>query len=189
MDEQLMHEVSGMWNWMLNQLGWSGELGWFKIAILVLALLGVIFLMRRLFGSSPVGGGGGSSVIYPSGRQTGFPTSFYVGDRRLGDFSVPKSIYDFKVPTSTPDLSNLRKPVTVDLERARKLFIPPRPDKSGRRREAAFPREEDSEKSPGSRQGNGKPRRPHPDVKLDWDLAEKLFIPNFAGKNGQPRRR
>jgi len=187
--EQLMQEVSGMWNWMLNQLGWGGELGWFKIAILVLALLGAIFLLRRLLGGSSVGGGGSSTVIYPSQRQRGFPTSFYVGDRRMGDFSVPKDVYDFKVPTPIPNLSNLRKPVSLDLERAKKLFIPPIPSNPGRDPKAAISRRDDSKESTGTRQDNGETGVRRPDVKLDWDLAGKLFIPNFPGKNGKLGRR
>jgi hypothetical protein len=178
--EQLMQEVSGMWNWMLSQLGWGGELGWFKIAVLVLAFFGAIFLLRRLFGGSSVGGGGGSTVIYPPERQRGFPTSFYVGGRRLGDFSVPKNVYDFKVPTSTPDLSNLRKPASLDLERAKKLFIPPIPSNPGRDPKTAFSRRDEDNRGTRSRR---------PEVKLDWDLAGKLFIPNFPGKNGGLRKR
>ena len=165
--EQLMQEVLGVWNWMLNQLDWGGELGWFKIAILVLAFFGTIFLLRRLFGGSSVGGGGGSTVIYPSERQRGFPTSFYVGNRRLGDFSVPKNVYDFKVPTSTPDLSNLRKPASLDLERAKKLFIPPISTNHRRDRKAAFSHRDNSKESSRTCQGKGEPKISPPDVKLD----------------------
>jgi hypothetical protein len=159
------------------------------IAVLVLAFLGVIFLLRRLFGGSSVGGGGGSTVIYPSERQRGFPTSFYVGNRRLGDFSVPKNVYDFKVPTSTPDLLNLRKSVSLDLERAKKLFIPPIPTNSGRYPKAVISRQDDGKQPAGTRQDKGETGVSRPDMKLDWDLAGKLFFPNFPGKNGGQRKR
>jgi len=187
--EQLMQEVSGMWNWMLSQLGWGGEPGWFQIVVLVLAFLGVIFLLRRLFGDNSVGGGGSSTIIYPSVRQRGFPTSFYVGNRRLGDFGVPKDIYDFKVPSPTPGLSNLRKPVSLDLEKARKLFMPSIPSNPRRDPKATISRRYDSKESTGTRQDNGETGGRRPDVKLDWGLAGKLFIPNFPGKNGKLGRR
>jgi len=190
MVNQLWSEIMTFWNWLLSQLGWSGSsLGWLKITVLVLALFGALFVLRRLLGGSSVGGGGGSTVVYPSERQRGFPTSFYVGNRRLSDFSVPKDVYDFRVPVSTPNLSNLRKSVPLNLEKAKKLFIPPSPSKPRGGREAAFSREGDSVESSGSNQDNKEPKVPSPGVKLDWDLAGKLFIPNFPGKNGKLRRR
>jgi hypothetical protein len=102
---------------------------------------------------------------------------------------VPKNVYDFKVPTSTPDLSNLRKPASLDLERAKKLFIPQIPSNPRRDPKAAFSCRDESKESFRTRQGKGEPKTSPPDVKLDWDLAGKLFIPNFSGKNGGHRKR
>jgi len=184
--EQLMKEISGMWNWFLSQLGWGGELRWFKIVILVLALLGAIFLLRRLLGGSSVGGGGGSTIIYPPERQRGFPTSFYVGQRRLDDFSVPKNVYDFKVPTPTPDLSNLRKPVSLDLERAKTLFTSQLSSNLGRETKTAFSHQNGSKEPPGTHQENGETGGRRSEVKLDWDLAGKLFIPDFPSESAEP---
>jgi hypothetical protein len=115
--------VMGWWNWILNQLGWSGELGWFKILVLVLAFLGAIFILRRLFGGAT--SGGGSTVVYPpTERQRGLPTRFYTGSEKLTNFTVSPEVYDFKVPSPTPDLSRLRKPLQVDMEKAKELFVP-----------------------------------------------------------------
>jgi hypothetical protein len=67
-----------------------------------------------------------------SKRQRVFPTNFYVGNRKLGDFKVPKNVYNFGVPTSTPNLSNLRKPLSVNWDLAGKLFIPNFPGSNGK---------------------------------------------------------
>lgn len=132
MVEQLAQEVSEVWPWMMNQLGWASEPGWFKISILVLAFIGVMVLLRRLLGGSSVGGGRGAPYDYSSGRHRGFPNSFYVGSRRLGDFGMPKEVYDFRVPSPKPDMSNLRRPLSLDLDTASNLFIPPTPGNPSR---------------------------------------------------------
>ena len=70
--------------------------------------------------------------------QGGLTTSDYVGSPKLSDFSIKPEVYDFSVPSPTPDLSELRKPIEVINEEfyvakpmgislnwdlARKLFI------------------------------------------------------------------
>jgi len=63
-------------------------------------------------------------TVTPNLKNRGLPTSFYVGNSRLGDFSVPSKMYDFKVPTPEPDLSSLREPASVNFNLARWLFVP-----------------------------------------------------------------
>lgn len=121
---QFISELQGIWNWILTQLGWSGHLNWVHIVVLILALIGAMVVVRNLIGGHSVGGGG-STVVYPQSReQKGLPTSFYVGNKKLSDFSVKPEVYDFKVPSPTLNLSKLREPLNSNMELARKLLLP-----------------------------------------------------------------
>lgn len=198
--EQLLGELIGMFDWVTAQLGWEGSLGWFQILLLVLAVVGTLVIARNLIGgSSRGGGGGGSSVVYPpQGVSRGFPTSFYVGDKKLGSFGVKKEVYDFRVPTPTPNLSMLREPVKLDIEKASKLFLMPQcprgvdrglnepnqrteptvsrklatlgPDSAGAQLGQQAERISSQEKENVVGELSSRPAGP------DWSLARKLFV-------------
>lgn len=189
--EELIGELLPMWNWLLTQLGWEGiQLSWVHFLFLALALVGALIVLRNLIGGRSGGGGGGSyGVAPPSGRQGGLPTRYYTGDPRLGDFSIPPGVYDFKVPSPTPDLSGLRGPVKMDLNKARELFVP-----AGRRHSDSLKRNTEGE-IPGlnlpagsgveeersiaaNSSGTSQPAAPT-SSKPNWELAKKLFIPSF----------
>ena len=53
----------------------------------------------------------------------GFGPKLHIANPGLCDFSVPKKLYDFRTPSVVPDLSNLRKPLQVDWDMARRLFV------------------------------------------------------------------
>jgi len=150
MPQTIPSELINWWNWLLSQLGWSGSLNWVQIVVLVLAVLGACAILRRLFG----GGGGGSSstVIYPAERR-GFTTRAYTANPKLSDFSVPKEVYNFRMPSPRIKTNGLTRQVNVDMDKARKLFIPPTPI-------------------------SGQTRSPNKEP--DWTLAQKLFVPNFS---------
>jgi len=90
------------WDWLIAQLGWTGDLSWTKIVFIGLAVLGAISLLRRL---------SGSKIGYPVGR--GSSLDLYLPNKRLGDFRVNPDIYKFGSPVSTK----------FNWELARKLFI------------------------------------------------------------------
>jgi len=137
--EQLIGEANKLFDWVTTQAGWSSPLGWFQILLLVLAVVGALVIIRNLIGSHSSGGGGGGS--YSTGYQPkgpgGLPTSYYVGSKRLGSFSIKDEVYNFKVPSSTPNLSKLREPVNFDIEKAEKLFLM-RPAQSGNQQAASM---------------------------------------------------
>ena len=125
--EQFIGELVGVFDWVTTQLGWEGSLGWFQILLLVLAVVGALVIARNLIGGSSGRGGGYTSAFQPSqSGPRGLPTSYYVGSKRLGDFSIKSDVYDFRIPSPKPNLSKLREPIKLDLEKAKKLFfIPP----------------------------------------------------------------
>ena len=53
----------------------------------------------------------------------GFGPKLHIAISGLCDFSVSKELYDFRTPSVVPDLSNLRKPLQVDWDMARRLFV------------------------------------------------------------------
>ena len=53
----------------------------------------------------------------------GFGPKLHIANPGLCDFSVPKELYDFRTPSVAPDLSNLRNPLQVDWDMARRLFV------------------------------------------------------------------
>ncbi len=198
--EQVLTEVQGIWSWIQTQLGWSGDANWVKILVIVLAALGALMVLRNLLGGHS-GGGVGSTVVYPQERQNGLPTKYYVGDSKLSNFSIPDEVYDFKVPSPKPNLTNLRKPVNLNMDLAKKLFV------TSVVREAAFStrNSSDSEESSRHNQDNSEPGLPTEgsvgeysklsnDNKIsrnlgtpltfnpDWELAQKLFIPKLRRK-------
>ena len=128
------------------------------IVVILVLILGTalllsipILLFRKLFGSQERRGQDtGSTGQRVRGRQWGFPTSFYVGDSKLGSLKVDQKLYDFRTPKFTPNLDKLRNPASVDLDAARKLFL-----------------------------GKGLVDCPHelPKLLLDMDKAKDLFIP------------
>ena len=52
-----------------------------------------------------------------------FGPKLHIANPRLCDFSVPKELYNFRSRSVVPDLSNLRKPLQVDWDMARRLFV------------------------------------------------------------------
>jgi len=166
MPEEAVTEAQGMWEWFLAQFGLEGvELGWGHLVLLVLALIGVSVVLRSLLGGRSVSSGsGGSTVAYPQGgRLGGLPTKYYIGSEKLSDFSTPRGVYDFKVPTPTPDLSKLRKPLNMDLNKAKELFIPA----GGQRPDSLELKDEGESSEPAPPAG----------PTLDLEMARKLFVP------------
>lgn len=204
MIEQLLSEMQETFNWVLNQLGWSGELNWIKILVLVLAILGALMILRNTLGGGRSVGGRSTSVTYPQGRQFSLPTKYYTGNSKLSDFSVPEEVYDFKVPSPKPDLSNLRKPISFNMDLARQLFIPPVQGLSVQSRDEEMERMPSSKGSPASRPDEGKESQGDqsseessnlsnydsvsrnlgtpPTFNPNWELAKKLFIPSIRRK-------
>lgn len=127
MTEEVLVTLQSLWYWVMNQLGWEGiQLGWFPILLLVLAVVGALVILRNLLGSHSGGGGSGGvpySPYAPLPNQRGFTTRFYTGSSKLGDFSVPPQVYNFKVPSPTPNLSKLREPLSLNLEKAREMYL------------------------------------------------------------------
>ena len=169
---EIIGEVVGAFNWVLSQLGWDiGSLSWVHIVLLVLAAVGILVVTRNLIGGHSGGGGSGGTVVYPQSREPrGLPTSFYTGSSRLGDFSIPKEVYNFRVPSPTPNLAELRKPVKLDMEKASQLFTMPKvttPAPDLRVQATNFQAfSNKSSSAPG-------PAGP------DWELARKLFVTGF----------
>lgn len=201
MIEQLLSEMQETFNWVLNQLGWSGELNWIKILVLVLAILGALMILRNTLGGGRSVGGRSTSVTYPQGRQFSLPTKYYTGNSKLSDFSVPEEVYDFKVPSPKPDLSNLRKPASFNMDLAGQLFVP-----SVGRGAAPSTNSSDSEESSRHNRGNSESGSPTegsseessnlsndnsvsrnlgtpPTFNPNWGLAKRLFIPNVRRKS------
>lgn len=190
--EQLIDELRPIWNWILAQLGWQGvELSWVHILVIALAIIGALIILRNLLGGHS--GGGSSHVVYPPAeRQRGLPTRYYTGSERLSDFSVSPEVYDFKVPSPTPDLSRLRELVSLDLDKARELFVP-----AGRQRSDSLKSNNEGEvpeqNLPAGPQEGGERRvaadssgTPQPATlffKPNWELARKLFIPNLRRRD------
>jgi len=178
-----------MWEWILVQLGWQGiELGWVQILVLVFTLVGALIVLRNLIGGRS-GGGGGSTIAYPpSERQSGLPIKYYIGSERLGDFSISPGVYDSKVPSPTPNLSELRKPIRMDLEKAKELFLPAgrrSPDSLKVHSEGEIPGQDLSagsgegvERSVAA-DGSGTSQPASPSFRPDWELASKLFVPRM----------
>ena len=174
---EIIGEVVGAFNWILLQLGWDiGSLSWVHIVLLVLAAVGILVVTRNLIGGHSGGGGSGGAVVYPQSREPrGLPTNYYTGSSRLGDFSIPQKVYDFKVPSPTPNLAGLRGPVKLDMEKAGQLFItssqpktvPPVADLQVQATNFhAFSNKSSSEPGPAG---------------PDWELARKLFVTGFKG--------
>lgn len=201
MIEQLLGELSGTWNWALSQLSWSGELNWVKIVVLVLAFLGCLMLLRNLLGGGHSVGGGGSTIVYPQDRQEGLSTKYYVGSSKLSDFSIPGEVYDFKVPSPEPNLSNLRRPLNLNMDLASKLFVSP----VGREAVSSTENSSDSVESSRHNRDDSESGSPtgvsveeHSNLsndykvsrnlgapltfKPDWELAQKLFVPRLRRK-------
>lgn len=168
--EQLIEEVSGLFGWVTTQLGWEGSLGWFQILLLALAVVGALVVARNLIGGRSGGGGGYSQSMgyLPLSGTRGLPTSYYVGSKRLGDFGVDKGVYDFKVPSPKPNLSKLREPVKLDIEKASRLFMVPNFTKPVIGPEARELPSQEKENVVGEIV----PKSSGP----DWDLARKLFV-------------
>ncbi len=119
--DELLGEITEKFSLLLAQLGWSDLTG-LKVLVLVLAFLGALSLLRRLLG----GGSSTSSstVVYPTTkRDRGLPTDTYTTRKELGDFSLPKEVYNFRAPSPEIDTSGLTKPSSVDLGLASKLFV------------------------------------------------------------------
>lgn len=188
--EQLIGELRVYWDWILTQLGWQGiQLSWVHILILALAFVGALLVLRNLLGGRS-GGGGGSTTIYPpSRRYRDLPTRYYTGGEKLNDFSVPPEMYNFKVPTSTPDLSKLRGQANLDLDKARRLFIPPvigQPFGVTREEKASVSSEnesggplKDGERSVAANGSGTSQPAASSWGKPNWELARKLFIPRL----------
>ena len=123
--EQLWGEIQFLFSKLLSLIGWEGiELTWVHWLVISLALVGVLVVLRNLIGGRSGGGGGGSSYSScPTGLSRGLPTSFYVGSKRMGDFSVPNRLYDFRTPTVEPRLDLLKGKVDLSLDKARSLFL------------------------------------------------------------------
>lgn len=190
MPQNVSDELINWWHWLLNQLGWSGSLNWVQIVVLILAVLGAGAVLHRLLGGG--GSGGSSTVILPPDRR-GLPTRAYTADPKLGDFSVPKEVYNFRMPSPAIKTSGLTGQVKLDMDKARKLFIPPASSTRQTRSSDKGPDWATAQKlfvsgiaeSKRARQpvsfGNiGQPVQPVP--RPDWNLARKLFVPNFEGR-------
>lgn len=172
MIEQLIGEITIGFDWVVSKLGWEGiPLTWVHYLLLGLAVVGALMMIRNLLGGGAGGGGGGSSAaVYPqSSRTAGLPTSAYTSSPKLSDFSIKPEVYDFRPPTPTPDLSPLRGPVGLDMEKARKMFLV------------------NSVKGPQVEENSSQEGRstdaPPPPTGPDWELARRLFIPG-SGKKG-----
>ena len=193
MIEQLLGEFKPYWDQLMVQLGWGdGPLSWVQILVIVLAAVGTLIILRNLIGGHSGGGGGGTSTVaYPPNERTkGLPTRYYTGSARMGDFSIPAKVYDFKVPSPTPNLSKLKESVNLDMDKARELFLP-----AGRRvsdslndfhtgesSESGLPAgpqtgEEKSSTSQFAVPFWGIRRHGSTYPSPDWKLARKLFIP------------
>lgn len=173
---EIIGEVVGAFNWVLSQLGWDiGSLSWVHIVLLVLAAVGILVVTRNLIGGhSGSGGGGSTAAYYPQNREPrGLPTSYYTGSSRLGDFSIPQRVYDFRVPSPTPNLAELRKSVKLDMEKAGQLFIMPNRPKTVPPVEDLQARSTDCQAFSDKGQSAPKPAGP------DWEKARELFIPRI----------
>jgi len=193
--------LQAIWYWLLTQLGWEGiELGWLPILVLVLAVVGALVVLRNLLGgrSGSGGGGGGNYPSYaPPLNQRGLTTKFYTGREGLSDFSVNPKVYDFKVPTPTPNLPKLREPLNLDLEKASSMYLVPnigasRSETMARNFQSIYGKE-DSRPEPGPASlttgeeqqcasNSGVTFQAATPSKLDWNLAAKLFVPNIRRK-------
>ena len=127
-------------------------------------------------------------------RRKGLPTSAYTANEKLSDFSIPKEVYNFKVPTPIPDLSKLREPVSMDLNKG--LLIPSVQGLSVQSRSKEMERMPSSKGSSAScsdveevpqgegieeeqsvaadSSGTSQPATSIP--KPNWELARKLFV-------------
>ena len=195
--ERLSGELGSIWEWLCNTLGWDvTNLTWVHWLVIALALVGALIILRNLIGGHS--GGGGSANIYPSAPTSmgrGFPTSFYTADRKVGNFSVPKEVYDFKVLTSTPKLNLLRQGVNLDMEKARELFVPAGPLTKGLTanlkpgdRDSGGAEKSSSVVGDASGKDAGEGERSvaadgsgtsQPATSPNWELASKLFIPRI----------
>jgi hypothetical protein len=151
---------------LANIFNWFSQWGPPQIAVAV--VLGIIILKFVLGGRSS---SSSNTTVLPSGSNSpargGFPTSMYTGSRKLSNFSVDKSVYDFKTPSPTPNTSSLRKPASPDMDLAKKMFL------------RSF-NTDIAKKSFGELEPQG--------GVLNMDKARDLFIPHFnsnvEGKNG-----
>ena len=172
-------DLINWWHWLLSQLGWNGSLNWVQIVVLVLAVLGACAILRRLFG----GGGSSSSstVIYPAERR-GFTTRAYTANSKLSDFSVPMEVYNFRMPSPRIKTSGLTRQINVDMDKGKKLFVPPNPTSS----QAKSNKEPDWTKArklfvpptPTAGQSRSPSKGP------DWNLAQKLCVPKVGETKG-----
>lgn len=209
MPRRFVSELQEAHNWIHTQLGLRGiHLTWRRILLLILVLvlvpvlilipvlvlvllLVLILAFVRNLASRYPGGSSSSTVAYPPAyKERGFPTSYHIGSKRLGDFSIKKEVYDFKVPTLVPDLSNLRNPVSLNMELAKRLFVPQQelvagqPLEMTQEEEASIPGENgpspagvvygEERRVAANSSGTSQPATPP-----DWELARKLFIPGF----------
>lgn len=160
-------QIGYYWGLLLDKINGSGLPVWLAALILVLAAIGVLVILRNVVFGGGRGdrGGGSSSVVIPPGRpprQT--PSS------PLTDFRMPKSVYDFSMPSPVIKTDGLRKPLNVDVDLARQLFVPRMQERQTKLEAMMQP------KVPSSRQAP------------DWKLAQKLFVPNFRRSNGTVRK-
>jgi len=134
-------------------------------------------------------------------RRKRMISELYIANPKLCDFSAPKDVYNFRVPTSTPDLSKLREPARVDLNKAIELFIPPVQGLSVQSRSKEMERMPSSKESSASRsdveeesQGDriegersvaadsSSTSQPAASIpKPNWELARKLFVVGWKG--------
>ena len=103
--------ATGVWSWFAQ---------WGIPGIVVLVILVIVILKSVLGGHSS--SSSNANVAQPP-QQRGFPTSFYTGSKRLSDFSVKPEVYDFKVPSPTPNTDNLKKSANLNMDLASKLFV------------------------------------------------------------------
>jgi len=158
--------VSGYWELFLHQLGWNGPVTWVLLVLVALALVGVLVILRNVvFGGGGRGGGGGSSTVI-------VPPKYYQ-DRpprpksNLVNFRPDSEIYDFSMPSPEIDSSGLRKPLNVDMDLAREMFVSPVVQKVVSATEV---------------NGDSEVDAPSTGVRPDWELAKKLFVPGFRRK-------
>jgi len=143
-----MSELQQILSWLLNLLTW--------LPVLVLVLVtGFFFLLLRLLFRGSSSSSSSNVVLPPGSNQRGLPTKYYTTRAELVNFNTSPKLYDFKVPSPTPDLSKLREPLKVNLQVAKGLFVA----------NPSLDEEEEVE-------------LPRP-IGPDWEMAKKLFVPRW----------